>query len=105
MRKTSKTEQAEREGRFGKGHGTGALGPSDTSDSGSDIQGGPGLSQDDLAIGLDTGTTSDPDRRPRRTAGPHVGDPIWTATRMRRAPANMQPPDAITHGKRRQTSQ
>jgi len=74
MRKTSKTEQAEREGRFGKGHGTGALGQSDTSDSGSDIQGGPGLSQDDLAIGLDTGTTSDPDRRPRRTAGPDVGD-------------------------------
>jgi len=74
MRKTSKPVQAERDGRFGKGHGTGALGPSDTSDSGSDIQGGPGLSQDDVAIGLDTGTTSDPDRRPRRTAGPDVGD-------------------------------
>jgi hypothetical protein len=26
-----------------KGHGTGALGPSDTSDSGSDIRGGPGV--------------------------------------------------------------
>ena len=74
MRKTSKPVQPEQGGRFGKGHGTGALGPSDTSDSGSDIQGGPGLSQDDLAIGLDSGTTSDPDRRPRRTAGPDVGD-------------------------------
>lgn len=28
---------------LGKGHGTGALGPSDTSDSGSDIQGAPSL--------------------------------------------------------------
>ena len=27
----------------GRGHGTGALGPSDSSDSGSDIAGGPGL--------------------------------------------------------------
>jgi len=30
-----------------KGHGTAALGPSDSSDSGSDIQGGPGLNRDD----------------------------------------------------------
>ena len=33
----------------GKGHGTGALGPSDSSDSGSDIRGGPGLNRDDGA--------------------------------------------------------
>ena len=30
-----------------KGHGTEALGPSDLTDSGSDIQGGPGLNHDD----------------------------------------------------------
>ena len=58
-----------------KGHGTEALGPSDTSDSGSDIMGGPGLSGDDMAINLDTGTTSDPDRGgSRKTGGPDVGD-------------------------------
>ena len=30
----------------GKGHGTDALGPSDSSDSGSDVVGGPGLGSD-----------------------------------------------------------
>ena len=30
-----------------KGHGTAALGPSDSTHSGSDIQGGPGLDHDD----------------------------------------------------------
>ncbi|MBA2690208.1 MAG: hypothetical protein H0U63_05355 [Burkholderiales bacterium] len=55
-----------------RGHGTGALGPSDTSDSGSDMQGGPGLSGEP-DIGLDTGTTSDPDGR-GNTAGPDLGD-------------------------------
>jgi hypothetical protein len=59
---------------LGKGHGTAALGPSDTSDSGSDIQGAPGLSAEDLAIGLDSSTTDDPDRRPRLGAGPDIGD-------------------------------
>lgn len=43
-----------------RGHGTGALGPSDSADSGSDILGGPGLNAQD-GIGLDRGTTSDPD--------------------------------------------
>jgi hypothetical protein len=38
---------------LGKGHGTGALGPSDTSDSGSDVQGGA----------------------PGHRAGPELGDP------------------------------
>ena len=42
-----------------KGHGTRALGPSDTSDSGSDLQ-GPGIyeSEADL-LGLDSGTNED----------------------------------------------
>ena len=44
--------------KLGSGHGTGALGPSDTSDSGSDIVGGPGLTQgNNLELG--GGTTSD----------------------------------------------
>ena len=32
--------------RINKGHGTAALGPSDNSDSGSDLVGAPGLAQD-----------------------------------------------------------
>ena len=46
---------------LGRGHGTGALGPSDSSDSGSDLQGAPGLAQEGLL--LEDGT-----------AGPDVGD-------------------------------
>lgn len=58
---------------LGRGHGTGALGPSDTSDSGSDIQGGPGLVEGDV-IGLDeAGTTSD-EERGGTNAGPDIGD-------------------------------
>ena len=57
-----------------KGHGTGALGPSDSSDSGSDIVGGPGLNRDD-GLPLQRGTTSDPDvDRQGATAGPDIGD-------------------------------
>ena len=43
-----------------KGHGTGALGPSDSTDSGSDIVGGPGLNREG-GLPLQRGTTSDPD--------------------------------------------
>jgi hypothetical protein len=57
-----------------KGHGTGALGPSDSTDSGSDIVGGPGLNRDD-GLPLQRGTTSDPDVDGRgATAGPDIGD-------------------------------
>ena len=57
-----------------KGHGTGALGPSDSTDSGSDIVGGPGLNRDD-GLPLQRGTTSDPDIDVRgATAGPDIGD-------------------------------
>lgn len=60
--------------RLGKGHGTGALGPSDTSDSGSDLQGAPGLAGEEK-LHLGEGTTSDMDEgRARGTAGPDVGD-------------------------------
>ncbi len=64
MKRSSKAKDPGADSEYGKGHGTGALGPGDTSDSGSDMQ-GPGLSTDDTAVGLDTGTTDDPDRRPR----------------------------------------
>lgn len=59
---------------LGKGHGTGALGPSDSSDSGSDLHGAPGLAGE-VGLGLDTGTPSDPeDSTADDTAGPDVGD-------------------------------
>jgi hypothetical protein len=62
--------------QLGKGHGTDALGPSDTSDSGSDVHGGFGLAQQvgkDLHLG--TGTTSDPEESTAGyTEGPDVGD-------------------------------
>lgn len=61
---------------IGKGHGTGALGPSDSSDSGSDVAGGPGLADDaDEALDLGSGTTSDLEAgHAGGTAGPDVGD-------------------------------
>ena len=51
-----------------KGHGTAALGPSDSTDSGSDIQGGPGLNHDD-------GLTP-----PSRTTSDHEGDSASAAS-------------------------
>ena len=58
----------------GKGHGTEALGPSDTSDSASDITGAPGVVEGDV-IGLDRGTNEDADvRGTRHTAGADIGD-------------------------------
>jgi len=60
--------------RLTKGHGTGALGPSDISDTGSDVQGRlRKASEGD--IGLDKGTQEDPDSARRdRSAGPDIGD-------------------------------
>lgn len=55
-----------------KGHGTDALGPSDTSDSASDISGGPGLIEGDV-IGLDHGTNEDIESL-TRNAGSDIGD-------------------------------
>lgn len=61
---------------IGRGHGTGALGPSDSSDSGSDISGGPGLGFDQQeSLDLGSGTTSDLEEGTAGgTAGPDVGD-------------------------------
>lgn len=58
----------------GRGHGTGALGPSDSSDSGSDVQGGSGLAQQ-VETGLAQGTNEDTEMGTARgTAGPDLGD-------------------------------
>jgi hypothetical protein len=63
-----------RDRRVGRGHGTGALGPSGSSDSGSDLQGAPGLAHQ-IGLGLGTGTTSDPEEsEAHQSAGPDVGD-------------------------------
>ena len=62
---------------IGRGHGTGALGPSDSSDSGSDIAGGPGLGLDlerTEELDLGRGTTSDMDTSSAEGAGPDLGD-------------------------------
>jgi hypothetical protein len=57
-----------------KGHDTRALGPSDSSDSGSDMA-GPGLVDDD-ALGLDRGTNQDSEAGADDVAdsGPSIGD-------------------------------
>lgn len=48
--------------QLGKGHGNKALGPSDISDSGSDVQGGMRpIDEPELGLGLDRGTSEDSD--------------------------------------------
>jgi hypothetical protein len=60
---------------LGIGHGTGALGPSDTSDSGSDLVGASGLAGEEDILDFDGGTTSDLEASSAGgTAGPDVGD-------------------------------
>jgi hypothetical protein len=63
---------------LGKGHGIDALGPSDTSDTGSDVVGGSGFAEnldDDQVLDFDGGTTSDLEAsHAGDTAGPDVGD-------------------------------
>jgi hypothetical protein len=58
----------------GKGHDTRSLGPSDSSDSGSDLR-GPGLVDDDL-LGLDRGTSEDSEggHLASDDAGASIGD-------------------------------
>jgi hypothetical protein len=64
----------QRDRSLGRGHGTRALGPSDISDSGSDIIGADGLAHDEV-IPLDTGTNSDPEfSTAGHTGGPDLGD-------------------------------
>ncbi len=63
---------------LGKGHGTDALGPSDNSDSGSDVMGGPGFAvgvDEDLIPDLDRGTNEDYSMgHGSDTAGADMGD-------------------------------
>lgn len=63
---------------LGKGHGIDSLGPSDISDSGSDVVGGPGFAanlDEDQTLDLDRGTNSDNEESyAHDSAGPDVGD-------------------------------
>ncbi|MBC7455651.1 MAG: hypothetical protein H7335_18555 [Massilia sp.] len=63
---------------LGKGHGTDALGPSDNSDSGSDVMGGPGFAhseEDDPPLDVDTGAIEDrASGHDRAGAGFDMGD-------------------------------
>lgn len=62
---------------LGKGHGTDALGPSDLSDTGSDVMGGPGFASNldpDQVLPLDRGTNEEEESFANDTAGPDVGD-------------------------------
>ena len=66
---------AGRDRSLGRGHGTEALGPSDSSDSGSDLKGAPGLARQVDGFGLDKGPMNDvEDSFAGNTAGPDVGD-------------------------------
>ena len=74
MARSTLNQTGESKPSVGKGHGTEALGPSDSSDSGSDIVGNRGLNHDD-GLPFARGTTSDPDQDARgATAGPDIGD-------------------------------
>jgi hypothetical protein len=76
MSESTLVPELEEEPIIDRGHGTRALGPSDSSDSGSDITGGPGLALDgEEFLALGGGTTSDLDRgQGHGTAGPDIGD-------------------------------
>ena len=74
MARSTLNQTGESKPDVSKGHDTGALGPSDSSDSGSDIAGNRGLNHDD-GLPLARGTTSDPDEDgAHATAGPDIGD-------------------------------
>jgi hypothetical protein len=60
--------------RIGPGHGVDSLGPSDTSDSGSDLKGAPGLAQQIDGFGLDRNPTDLEESTAHGTAGPDIGD-------------------------------
>src|SRR5947207_7331027 len=75
MARSSLERTGERAPRVDKGRTTRDLGPSDSSDTGSDITGGSGLEDDSDALNLGHGTTSDAERsRGPGTAGPDIGD-------------------------------
>jgi len=63
-----------RDRQLGRGHGTNALGPSDSSDSGSDVVGGAGLAGQVDGFGIERETSELEESTARGTAGPDVGD-------------------------------
>jgi hypothetical protein len=63
-----------RDRRLGRGHGTNALGPSDSSDSGSDVVGNVGLAGQVDGFGIERETSELEESTARGTAGPDVGD-------------------------------
>lgn len=66
---------AGRDRSLGRGHGTESLGPSDSSDSGSDLKGAPGLARQVDGFGLDKPPVNDLEEGfAGNTAGPDVGD-------------------------------
>ena len=68
-------QPAGRDRSLGRGHGTESLGPSDSSDSGSDLRGAPGLAGQVDGFGLDRPPVSDVEEGfAGNTAGPDVGD-------------------------------
>jgi hypothetical protein len=68
---------------LGRGKGVDALGPSDISDTGSDVVGGSGFAgnlDDDQMLDLGSGTTSDMEAsHAGDTAGPDIGDANFDA--------------------------
>jgi hypothetical protein len=63
-----------RDRQLGRGHGTNALGPSDSSDTGSDVVGGAGLAGEVDGFGIDRVAEEEEESTAGGTAGPDVGD-------------------------------
>ena len=63
-----------RDRQLGRGHGTNALGPSDSSDTGSDVVGNVGLAGQVDGFGIERETSELEESTARGTAGPDVGD-------------------------------
>lgn len=63
-----------RDRQLGRGHGIDALGPSDSSDTGSDVVGNVGLAGQVDGFGIDRETSELEENTARGTAGPDVGD-------------------------------
>jgi hypothetical protein len=75
MSESTLIPELEEEPIVSRGHGVAALGPSDTSDSGSDITGGPGLAATGDFLELGGGTTSDLDvNQGHGSAGADIGE-------------------------------
>src|SRR5690242_19266398 len=63
-----------RDRQLGRGHGTSALGPSDSSDTGSDVVGNVGLAGQVDGFGIERETSELEESTAGGTAGPDVGD-------------------------------